>query len=58
MKFIKCFILFFLIFLWGFVTLNGYAAGISNAPVFEDYAKKLTKWAFNNFFIIFIACLP
>ena len=44
MKFIKCFILFFLIFLWGFVTLDGYTAGISNAPVFEDYAKKLTKW--------------
>ena len=44
MKFIKRFILFFLIFLWGFITFNGYSAGYGSAPVYETYAGKLTKW--------------
>lgn len=41
MKLIKRFILLFLIFLWSFISFNSFAA--SPAPVFDSYAKSLTK---------------
>ncbi len=41
MKLIKRFILLFLVFLWGFVSFYSFAG---NAPIYDSYAKSLTKW--------------